>query len=66
MPRLIANEVFPYAGRSLKAGEEFEALTDEDARILTGVGRARRKSDDDADSMPKTRRYNRRDMRAKD
>lgn len=74
MPRLIATQSFPYANRSLKAGEPFEA-SDTDAKILTGVGKARRTESvpeqSESSEPPKRRRgrppkYQRMDMRAED
>lgn len=38
--RLIATQSFPYGGRDLKPGDPFESASDEDARILKGVGKA--------------------------
>lgn len=39
--KLIATQEFPYGGKELKPGDPFESATDEDARILKGVGKAR-------------------------
>lgn len=39
---MIAMAAFPYAGRSLKAGDPFQAESDKDAFILSGSGKARR------------------------
>lgn len=39
--KLIATQEFSYGGKSLKPGDPFESATDEDARILKGVGKAR-------------------------
>lgn len=43
MRTLVALQDFPYAGGrlQLKAGDRFEPVSDEDARILKGVGKAR-------------------------
>lgn len=39
--KLIALQEFPYAGKALKPGDEFDSASNEDARILKGVGKAR-------------------------
>lgn len=39
MQRMVANEAFPYAGRDLARGEQFEA-SDEDAKVLKILRRA--------------------------
>lgn len=39
MARLVATQRFPYGGRDLGIGDEFDA-SDDDARILKGVGKA--------------------------
>lgn len=72
--QLLALEEFCYAGKALKAGEKFTAESASDAHILCTIGRAREiegavetremKAGDPADM--KSRRYNRRDMQAKD
>jgi hypothetical protein len=63
--KMIADMSFPYAGREIKQGEEFEALTEDDAFAL----RVYRRAHDGADQHePKggNRRYRRRDMQAED
>lgn len=40
---LKALRSFPYAGRALKAGQDFSALTNRDANILIAVGHAQRR-----------------------
>lgn len=38
MPRLVAREPFPYGGRNLVTGDEFDA-PEEHARVLKALGR---------------------------
>lgn len=80
MPRLIAKQDLRYAGRDLKAGNEFEAHTAGDARVLHATGKADYAAAGamptvDANPTPSAQegqqqarrgRYNRRDMRARD
>lgn len=42
---LKARRAFPYAGRSLKAGQDFHALTKRDAHILIVIGHAERRQE---------------------
>lgn len=69
--RLVAVQEFPYGGRNLKPGDPFEA-SDEDARILKGVGKARGEGEEksqektDVTEPRKKRTYKRRDLRAED
>lgn len=87
--KLIATQEFPYGGKTLKPSDSFESASDEDARILKGVGKAKdapvakpsaqsdatdtraMKSEEGGtdllDPPPQSgKRYNRRDMRAKE
>lgn len=43
MPEMIALKPFTYATRALRAGQDFVAKTDRDARILAAIGKASRK-----------------------
>ena len=75
--KLIALQEFPYAGRSLKVGDAFEA-SDSDASVLKTIGKAKDDETHEAGDLPQkaagasTRtarnqrggRYNRADMRA--
>jgi hypothetical protein len=45
MTRLKATKPFRYAGRMLRAGEEFDARGNQDARLLTAIGKAERIAD---------------------
>lgn len=45
MPQMTATVAFPYNGKSLKAGEEFEA-SDRDARTLNLARKAKPKGSD--------------------
>lgn len=71
MRSLVAERSFPYAGRTVQAGEHFEAVSEQDARALTlghlaVVARDARMSqlhvhathsvDDQIDAAPKPRR----------
>lgn len=38
---LTAKKSFPYAGKRLRAGQDFEARTSTDARVLVAIGNAR-------------------------
>jgi hypothetical protein len=60
MTQLIANKRLDYAGKSLAAGERFEA-TAGDARTLTVTGLATLA---EPEAQPARRRYKRRDMQA--
>lgn len=67
--RLTAKRELRYAGRQVRAGEEFEA-SEKDAKILMVINRAERAADPlpepeprDEDA-PKKRAYKRRDMTA--
>ena len=62
--KMIADMSFPYAGREIKQGEEFEALSDNDAFALRTYGRAHDAVDDR--EQKSSRRYRRRDMQAED
>lgn len=42
---LKAKSAFPYAGRSLRAGQDFSAVSESDARILIAIGRAARRQE---------------------
>jgi hypothetical protein len=42
--RLIATDMFPYAGRQLKPGDEFDTETDQHADLFCLSGRAKRKT----------------------
>lgn len=71
MPRLIALDKFTYATKVIFPGSEFEAVTEEDARLLCGFGKAQRISDPNpqppetsVSEEPRQQRYRRRDMRA--
>lgn len=61
---LIAKTDFRYASRDLKAGEEFEPVSESDAKVLKAAGKAEDKR------VPqlarKSKPYNRRDMRAEE
>lgn len=59
MVTLQATQAYPYAGRSLKPGDLFDA-SDQDAAVLKKIGRA---IDAPIDAKPK-RQYRRRDMTA--
>jgi hypothetical protein len=62
--QMIATQEFSYGGKSLKAGDAFEAQ-DKDAFLLQGLGKARIEGDSEKNTAEKTkRRYRRRDMTA--
>jgi len=80
--KLIALQEFPYADRSLKVGDAFEA-SDSDARVLKTIGKARDADDGAAGELPlaapkaadelprparapRSPRHHRSDMRAED
>lgn len=80
MPKLIAKEKFYYAGRNLEVGEAFEAeekdvalLTDSVSpratlppKAMTEAFETRSLLSEQETASPERRRYNRRDMRAKE
>lgn len=83
MVRMVANESFNYGipQRLLGVGEEFDALSDSDAKVLRDVGKAKdapkyktrevtaeseSSADDAAASSKKSGRYRRSDIRAED
>lgn len=57
---LIATQAYPYAGKSLKAGEAFDA-SEHDAALLILLGRASKVETTDDPPKPK-RTYRRRDL----
>jgi hypothetical protein len=61
--KMIADMSFPYAGREIKQGDEFEALSENDALALRTFQRAHNA---DVDAKREPRRYRRRDMQAED
>jgi len=73
---LIAKKSMIYAGRSLEPGDEFEAGSESDARILKAIGKAEDAPADavidepaaeqEAKPARKTGHYKRRDMKAED
>lgn len=63
--KMIADMSFPYAGREIRQGEEFEVLSDNDAFALRTYGRAHDASADGAGKRG-AGRYRRRDMQAED
>lgn len=72
MPRLLANKPMSYAGHSLAADEEFEADA-KDVLLLTRTSPPLARKPDEAASVDEPpqqvrqkRRYQRRDMRAKE
>jgi hypothetical protein len=62
--KMIADMSFPYAGREIRQGEEFIALSDDDAFALRVYRRAH--NADDAEPKSSSRKYRRRDMQAED
>jgi hypothetical protein len=61
--KMIADMSFPYAGKDLNAGDEFEA-TEDDAFALRVYKRAH--DAPDHGEQKSSRRYRRRDMQAED
>lgn len=69
---------FPYAGKRLNPGDEFDAQSSRDAQILSIIGQARKiemnipavrmkePEGETEDAPKKKRRYRRRDMQAED
>jgi len=49
---LVARRVFPYAGRTVVAGEVFEAQSERDALLLTAIGHAMPLPDDRVRAEP--------------
>lgn len=83
MVRMIANESFNYGipHRLLTVGEEFDALSDSDAKVLRAAGKAKDapkyktrevtaesevSADEETTASKKGGRYRRSDMRAED
>lgn len=66
MARMIALMAFPYAGRQLEAGEEFDTVRADDEFALAVFGRAESLADDTKpERVPRVKRkYRRRDMHA--
>jgi hypothetical protein len=68
---MILLEDLTYGGRSLKAGETFDATSTADAQILRAIGKARNAdATEEAEgeeeiSTASPKRYNRRDLRAR-
>ncbi len=64
MEQLTALKPFPYARKSLKPGDDFEASS-KDARILIVIGKARRRVEAPAPVIAKAKRtYKRKDLTA--
>ncbi|HPB23580.1 MAG TPA: hypothetical protein PLL48_14775 [Novosphingobium sp.] len=70
---MIAVKSMRYGGRNLEPGDEFDAMSARDARILRAIGKARdAEADVDAEAPAaggddgKKRTYRRKDMKAED